>query len=1121
MGSACTSTSTSSAQLPEWLTGPASATIARSVTESQRGYTPYTAGRVAQINPTQQQGIDVLRASQGNWGAQFGDAQSDLWAARDAPGAMEAGRGFVDTAANASGHHAARGYLDTAAGMSSLDAASPLIESGTGAGGLATASPFLAAASQTAPSALSAYMSPYQSGVVDEIGRLGSRNLTENILPKINDTFIGSGQFGSDRNANTIGKAIRDTSRDIAGQQSAALQAGYGQAGQLFTSDANRQAALAGTAGNLGESAAGRDLTGASLAANATNADAGRILQAGTTVGSLVNTDAARSLEAGRTVAGFAGQDQAAALANSRQSAALAGQQQTQNITDANALMAAGGVQQQTAQRGADAAFEEAMRGQNFNRDQLTWLNSIIRGTPYGQTTTQTQQPSLWSVLGFRDGGRVPALALGGRPSWYDDEYDYEEEEDDGYMGGGYGGGGGRRRGWAKSAQAFIKPPRDKPGLLGRMLSASKFIPGLADGGYVDDEEEDDLFPAAGAARDALSRGDEVRLPYFEPDEDPDDYRGVPGMRALPHDGSEPKVQLLAEAPPPSALSLLRDRATKKGADDPDLKAAMAGVDAAQKAALAPRPAREESWMDSPLAVGAAGFLAAPKGTGVLGRVGHGALEAVTRRQTQRRLDQSEDQARRMESLKVAQQRLSNILSMRTADTTSLGQLARAEALQARGSQPKQTTAMAEAAAMGFDLATPEGRTNYQKWKIGQTRAPQGEQHAPLDIEKAQRIIDNPNASPELKDAARRLLGAKGNRDLTPAQIANLRASAAKLAQADVAGLGKDFQFKTPEEQQAFLQSRTDAHLKWLREGSDPDAAPAVAAPQVAPAPAPAGHPAPPRAAAPAPAAPEDPLAEATPEELQRIATDPQYPADPAMREAAKAKLAAAAPVGATAAPPAPKAAPSLPGPRADRVRDVPAPMVNAMSTNAQSIRQIDKALAALKEYPQGVGADIGAYNLLPGPALDKIDPKGTTLRALVADIGSLKIHDRSGAAVTAAEFPRLKPFVPNIWDDDKTVAKKLAQFRSAYMEILADQYGAYGPAAGHKANQRIEDVLNGTAAPGGDGEKKTPEQRAAAMLAARTRPEGVGKDWKPRLHKSSGLMGWASPDGRTFIPAE
>ena len=1047
MGSACTSTSTSSAQLPEWLTGPASATIARSVTESQRGYTPYTAGRVAQINPTQQQGIDVLRASQGNWGAQFGDAQSDLWAARDAPGAMEAGRGFVDTAANASGHHAARGYLDTAAGMSSLDAASPLIESGTGEGGLATASPFLAAASQTAPSALSAYMSPYQSGVVDEIGRLGSRNLTENILPKINDTFIGSGQFGSDRNANTIGKAIRDTSRDIAGQQSAALQAGYGQAGQLFTSDANRQAALAGTAGNLGESAAGRDLTGASLAANATNADASRILKAGTTVGNLVNTDAARSLEAGRTVAGFAGQDQAAALANSRQSAALAGQQQTQNITDANALMAAGGVQQQTAQRGADAAFEEAMRGQNFNRDQLTWLNSIIRGTPYGQTTTQTQRPSLWSVLGFRDGGRVPALALGGRPSWYDDEYDYEEEDDDdGYMGGGYGGG---RRGWAKSAQAFIEPQRDKPGLLGRALRAAKFIPGLADGGYVDDEE-DELFPAEGEADDDL------------------DLASGPGLPAM-------ALQLAAASPAPAAgssrepapvsvLSILRDRALNRSSNDPDIKAAMQGVDAAQKAALAPRPAREESWMDSPLAVGAAGFLAAPKGTGVLGRVGHGALEAVTRRQTQRRLDQSEDQARRLESLKVAQQRLSNILSMRTADTSTLGQLARAETMQARGSQPKQTTAMAEAAAMGFDLATPEGRTNYQKWKIGQTRAPQGEQHAPLDIEKAQRIIDNPNASPELKDAARRLLGAKGNRDLTPAQIANLRASAAKLAQADVAGLGKDFQFKTPEEQQAFLQSRTDAHLKWLREGSDPDAAPAVAAPPAAPAPAPAGQPAPARAAAPAPA-PEDPLAEATPEELQRIATDPQYPADPAMREAAKAKLAAAAPVVAPAGPPAPKAAPSLPGPRADRVRDVPAPMVNAMSTNAQAVRQIDKALAALTEYPAGVGADIGAYNLLPGPALDKIDPKGTTLRALVADIGSLKIHDRSGAAVTAAEFPRLKPFVPNIWDDDKTVAKKLAQFRSTYMEILADQYGAYGPTTGHKANQRIEDVLGGVSA--------------------------------------------------------
>jgi len=93
---------------------------------------------------------------------------------------------------------------------------------------LSTASPFLSAL--PAPGAIASYMSPYTSGVVDEIGRLGSRNLVENVIPNINNTFIGSGQFGSDRNAKTIGNAIRDASRDIAGQQSAALQQGYGQA---------------------------------------------------------------------------------------------------------------------------------------------------------------------------------------------------------------------------------------------------------------------------------------------------------------------------------------------------------------------------------------------------------------------------------------------------------------------------------------------------------------------------------------------------------------------------------------------------------------------------------------------------------------------------------------------------------------------------------------------------------------------------------------------------------------------------------------------------------------------------------------------------------------------------
>jgi hypothetical protein len=51
----------------------------------------------------------------------------------------------------------------------------------------------------------------------------------------------------------------------------------------------------------------------------------------------------------------------------------------------------------------------------------------------------------------------------------------------------------------------------------------------------------------------------------------------------------------------------------------------------------------------------------------------------------------------------------------------------------------------------------------------------------------------------------------------------------------------------------------------------------------------------------------------------------------------------------------------------------------------------------------------------------------------MIADIGSMKIHDRSGAAVSAAEFPRLKPFVPSANDEPAAAVEKLKLFKREY----------------------------------------------------------------------------------------
>lgn len=77
------------------------------------------------------------------------------------------------------------------------------------------------------PTEFARFMNPYTSGVVDEIGRLGNRNFTENILPKVNDAFTGAGMFGGSRNMLMAGRAARDAQTDILGKQADYLASGF------------------------------------------------------------------------------------------------------------------------------------------------------------------------------------------------------------------------------------------------------------------------------------------------------------------------------------------------------------------------------------------------------------------------------------------------------------------------------------------------------------------------------------------------------------------------------------------------------------------------------------------------------------------------------------------------------------------------------------------------------------------------------------------------------------------------------------------------------------------------------------------------------------------------------
>lgn len=118
----------------------------------------------------------------------------------------------------------------------------------------------------------------------------------------------------------------------------------------------------------------------------------------------------------------------------------------------------------------------------------------------------------------------------------------------------------------------------------------------------------------------------------------------------------------------------------------------------------------------------------------------------------------------------------------------------------------------------------------------------------------------------------------------------------------------------------------------------------------------------------------------------------------------------------------------------------VPPAIVQKVAGNNSSLRTIDAALSEMENDP----AATGMKGYVPGVILNRLDPKGTNARAAISNIGSLQIHDRTGAAMTASEAERLRPFIPSLQDDHDTVIKKLKQLKTQIQAINSDLELAY-----------------------------------------------------------------------------
>jgi len=207
-----------------------------------------------------------------------------------------------------------------------LNSAIGMTQQGGQGSALGAASPYLDAASGRLPDVIGSYMNPYTSSVVDRIGELSKRQLSENVIPTIQSQFIGGGSFGGSRSGEALGKSMRDLQESTMAQQSQALERGYTQAGQQA------------------------------------QADQARMAQLGQLSGTLSNADFTRQLQAGEQLA--------------RQGAL----QQSLGLTSLGAIEGVGQQMQNQQQRSLDLAYNDFLGQRDYDREQIAFLNNAVRG---------------------------------------------------------------------------------------------------------------------------------------------------------------------------------------------------------------------------------------------------------------------------------------------------------------------------------------------------------------------------------------------------------------------------------------------------------------------------------------------------------------------------------------------------------------------------------------------------------------------------------------------------------------------------------------------------------------------------------------------------------------------
>ena len=404
-------TNTTRVELPEWYTEYTKGMLSKAKAFSDLPYETYKRPRIAEFTKTEREGAEAARKAARSFEPFTTKAGSTLdEAAKRTGGASAAAAGDFAKASGMSAAGAARPFFERAGDVSSYGAAkgyfsdaSRAIKAGGEGSSLGAAQRYIDAASETFPGAVDKYMNPYIKGVVEQIGDIGIRQLKEKYLPEIGQEFIGAGQFGVGPGSTRMGefgaRALRDVQSSILGEQAKALQAGYGQAADIYGKDLARLVELAGLSGKLSTDDYNRMIEGgrslADIGAKAgalTSEDANRMLEIGKASGTLTAEDAQNLTRIAESKGRLSTEDAAALRELSDKYLTMGRETQDLETRGAKTLTEVGEKERAMDQANLDLAYKDFLEQRDYPKDMLKFLSDILSGVNVPSVKTETRQ---------------------------------------------------------------------------------------------------------------------------------------------------------------------------------------------------------------------------------------------------------------------------------------------------------------------------------------------------------------------------------------------------------------------------------------------------------------------------------------------------------------------------------------------------------------------------------------------------------------------------------------------------------------------------------------------------------------------------------------------------------